>query len=233
VPICGGDRAIGVLSVQSTREEGRFGEADDAPPRHAGANVGVAIENARLFAEIARQKQYFESLVEISPVAVVVMDADERVTGWNPAAAELFGTRRRRRSASRSTTSSSTTTRGRGREITRRRSPRPRPPHHPPQPERRQRGSMSSPDARPLHGRRRAQSVSSGSITTSRAPAGREEAEAGTQAEERVPGDDEPRDPTPMNAVIGYDRLLLGTELTPEQREFAEVVRSSGDALCT
>jgi PAS domain S-box-containing protein len=38
-----------------------------------------------------RQKQYYESLVEISPVAIVVMDADERVTGWNPAAAELFG----------------------------------------------------------------------------------------------------------------------------------------------
>ena len=30
-----------------------------------------------------RQKQYAESLVEISPVAIVVMDADERVTGWN------------------------------------------------------------------------------------------------------------------------------------------------------
>src|SRR6185437_14105485 len=55
------------------------------------ANVGVAIQNARLFSEVERQRQYLESLVAISPAAVVVMDADERVTEWNPAAAELFG----------------------------------------------------------------------------------------------------------------------------------------------
>ncbi len=42
-------------------------------------------------AELARQKSYFESLVEISPAAVVTMDRDERVTGWNPAAERLFG----------------------------------------------------------------------------------------------------------------------------------------------
>ena len=38
---------------------------------------------------------------------------------------------------------------------------------------------------------------------------------------------------TPMNGVIGMTGLLLETDLTPEQREFAETVRSSGDHLLT
>ena len=36
---------------------------------------------------------------------------------------------------------------------------------------------------------------------------------------------------TPMNGVIGMTGLLLDTELTPEQREYAEAVRRSGEAL--
>lgn len=38
---------------------------------------------------------------------------------------------------------------------------------------------------------------------------------------------------TPMNGVIGMTGLLLDTPLTPEQQEYAETIRTSGDALLT
>src|ERR687886_1142600 len=41
--------------------------------------------------ELGRQKRYFESLLEISPVAIVTTDLEDVVTSWNPAAERLFG----------------------------------------------------------------------------------------------------------------------------------------------
>jgi len=38
---------------------------------------------------------------------------------------------------------------------------------------------------------------------------------------------------TPMNGVIGMTGLLLDTVLTPEQRDYVETIRTSGDALLT
>src|SRR5215211_4460169 len=41
--------------------------------------------------ELRQQKKYFEALVLNSPVAIAIMDLDEKVVSWNPAAERLFG----------------------------------------------------------------------------------------------------------------------------------------------
>jgi PAS domain S-box-containing protein len=42
-------------------------------------------------AELRRQKAYYQELHELSPVAIVTLDLEERVTSWNPTAENLFG----------------------------------------------------------------------------------------------------------------------------------------------
>jgi PAS domain S-box-containing protein len=232
VPIMVSEKAIGVISVQSTREEGRFDEGDMRLLATIAANVGVAIQTARLFAEIARQKQYFESLVEISPAAVVVMDADEQVTGWNPAAAELFGY-----SAEEATgraiddlvlteefwregrdVTSQALEKGRAHRITRRA---------------RKDGALVDVEMMLVPLMVDGEHVGFYAIyhDITELQRARQEAEAATQAKSAFLATMSHEIRTPMNAVIGMTDLLLGTELTDEQREFAEVVHSSGDAL--
>ena len=41
--------------------------------------------------ELQEQKRYFESLLEISPTAIVITDLDSKIVSWNPAAEKLFG----------------------------------------------------------------------------------------------------------------------------------------------
>ena len=38
-----------------------------------------------------QQKRYYESLLEISPSAIVIVDLEDRINSWNPAAERLFG----------------------------------------------------------------------------------------------------------------------------------------------
>jgi PAS domain S-box-containing protein len=65
VPIAVGDKAIGVISVQSTKQEGRFGEPDAHLLSTIAANVGVAIRNAQLYEETRRRGDEMAALAEV------------------------------------------------------------------------------------------------------------------------------------------------------------------------
>jgi PAS domain S-box-containing protein len=234
VPILLGDRSIGVISVQSIEEEGRFTEGDVRLLGTIAANVGVAIQNARLFTEVEHQRGYLESLVSITPAAVVVIDTDEVVTEWNPAAAELFGYSAEEavgRPVDDLVFGSSRFDTDEGQEITRE--------------------AMTTGRAQRITRRRRRDGTLVDvelmlvPLTVDGSHVGflcvyhdvtelqraRQEAEAATQAKSAFLATMSHEIRTPMNAVIGMTDLLLGTELTDEQREFAEVVHTSGDAL--
>ena len=76
VPILMGDEAIGVIAVENTREEGRFGPLDQRLLATIAASVGAAIQNSRLFGETRRlygeAREYLEQVDKVTDAAVAL-----------------------------------------------------------------------------------------------------------------------------------------------------------------
>ena len=182
--------------------------------------------------QLQRQKQYYQSLLEASPTAIVTVDPDHKVTSWNPAAERLFGYSREE-ALGRDVDSlvanseavhdeavrlSQQTEAGEVRLTTRRT---------------RKDGSLVDVDVRsvPIRVGDRMVGLYALYHDISELQRAREEAEAATQAKSAFLAMMSHEIRTPMNAVIGMTELLLDADLTPEQRSYAEVIRASGAAL--
>jgi PAS domain S-box-containing protein len=91
-PLLTRENVIGVMTVWRDKTvSGPFAQSDLDFVIGLARQAAIAIENARLFAEIQQQKQFFDALIDASPVAIVQEDLNEHVTSWNPAAETLFG----------------------------------------------------------------------------------------------------------------------------------------------
>ncbi len=53
--------------------------------------LAVAIHNARLYGEVAETKQYLEQLISSAGDAIISVDGEGKIRGWNPAAERIFG----------------------------------------------------------------------------------------------------------------------------------------------
>ena len=65
VPIIANDRVVGLISLEDYEKESAFGGSDVRLVSTVAGSVGVAIENARLFAEIQRRTRESEALAEV------------------------------------------------------------------------------------------------------------------------------------------------------------------------
>ncbi|HET7024406.1 MAG TPA: response regulator [Gemmatimonadales bacterium] len=90
-PLLIGQRLVGAIASTHADPTRNFGADDLRLLQLFAPQAAIAIENARLYTAAQRQKEYFAAVVANSPVAIVTLELDGRITSMNPAFETLFG----------------------------------------------------------------------------------------------------------------------------------------------
>ncbi len=92
VPLRVGTEVVGVLGLGHPAGSNRTFSTEEVDLLTQFASLAaIAIENARLYAQVQRDNQYLESLLRNIPTATTIVDMAGRIVSWNPAATTLFG----------------------------------------------------------------------------------------------------------------------------------------------
>jgi PAS domain S-box-containing protein len=239
VPVMVEGRRVGTLALYLDITERK--QAMEALERTRQEQAASARENARLYLEAHSQRQYFEALMNVCPVAVVSTDMDDKIVACNPAFEQLFGYSQAEivgcnldevvSSPEYRAEAISYSARAHSGEVIHNTTRR-----------RRKDGTLVDVEVLGvpvLVEDRRVGLFALYLDITERKQAmeaieqARAAAEAANQAKSAFLAMMSHEIRTPMNAIIGMSGLLLDTSLSTEQREYAETVRASSDALLT
>jgi PAS domain S-box-containing protein len=89
-PLLIGKRLVGAIAIVDANPTRVFGDDDIRLLNLFTPQAAIAIEGARLYEEASRQREFFRSLLNNSPVAIVQLDTDYKVAACNPAFEKLF-----------------------------------------------------------------------------------------------------------------------------------------------
>ena len=91
VPLTAAGRLVGVITIAAGDPDRRFGPTDVHLLNLFANQATIAIENARLYADLRTSQEYTRNIIDSSLDPIITVDRDRKIVEFNKAAQETFG----------------------------------------------------------------------------------------------------------------------------------------------